>query len=133
MLSSILIDDSVMIDANGRLVEKATPKLPTPSGYKLLVRMYKLPEKTSGGLYRPEDAKALHDTASICAQVVAMGPDAYQHPEKFPNAPWCSVGDWVVFRTYSGTRMKIGAEEYRLINDDTVEAVVDDPASIDRA
>jgi co-chaperonin GroES (HSP10) len=53
--------------------------------------------------------------------------------DKFPTGPWCNVGDWVIFRSYSGTRLKIGEQEFRLINDDTVEAVVEDPRTIDRA
>ncbi len=50
-----------------------------------------------------------------------------------PSGPWCKVGDWVVFRAYSGTRMKMYGQEFRLINDDTVEAVVDDPTGVVRA
>ena len=71
--------------------------------------------------------------ASIFGYVVAMGEDAYQDKAKFPNGPWCKIGDWVIFRSYSGTRLKVEDQEFRLINDDTVEAVVDSPAKIERA
>ena len=106
--------------------------LPIPVGFRLLVKMYISPEKTSSGLYRPETAKTIEDSASICAQIVDMGPTAYQDAEKFPSGPWAKPADWVVLRSYSGTRMKINGEEYRLINDDMVEAVVNDPDTVGR-
>jgi co-chaperonin GroES (HSP10) len=62
-----------------------------------------------------------------------MGSDAYKDERKFPNGPWCKEGDFVMFRSYSGTRFKVRGEEFRLINDDTVEAVVDDPRGYARA
>jgi co-chaperonin GroES (HSP10) len=65
--------------------------------------------------------------------VVSMGPDAYSDDKKFPTGPWCKEGDFVMFRSYSGTRFKVMGEEFRLINDDTVEAVVDDPRGYSRA
>ena len=61
-----------------------------------------------------------------------MGPDAYKDKEKFPTGPWCKRGDFVIFRSYSGTRFKIHSHEFRIINDDTVEAVVEDPRGYKR-
>ena len=69
----------------------------------------------------------------MCGYVLKLGPDAYQDKNRFPSGPWCQEGDWVVFRPYSGTRMKIYGKEFRLINDDTVEAVVEDPTGVVRA
>jgi co-chaperonin GroES (HSP10) len=62
-----------------------------------------------------------------------MGSEAYSDLDKFPDGAYCSSGDWVIFRSYSGTRFKISGQEFRLINDDTVEATVSDPRSIERA
>jgi co-chaperonin GroES (HSP10) len=107
--------------------------LPTPVGYKILVKMHKVvEEKTKSGLYLPDQTKQDENTASLIAQVLAIGSDAYKDPVRFPNGPWCSVGDHVIVRSYSGTRMKIDSEEYRLINDDTPEAVVPNPESVER-
>ncbi len=107
--------------------------LPTPIGYKILVKMHKVvKEKTKGGLYIPDQSKHDENTASLIAQVVAIGPDAYKDSSRFPSGPWCSVGDCVILRSYSGTRMKIDGEEYRLINDDTPEAVVPNPEKVER-
>ena len=66
----------------------------------------------------------------ICAKAC---PDAYVDKSRFPNGPYCKKGDWVVFRACSGTRLKIYGKEFRLINDDTVEAVVEDPTGVVRA
>jgi co-chaperonin GroES (HSP10) len=107
--------------------------LPTPVGYKILVKMRKVvEEKTKGGIYLPDQSKQDENTASLLAEVLAVGPDAYADKVKFPNGPWCSVGDTVVLRSYSGTRLKIDGEEYRLVNDDSPEAVVPEPEKVER-
>ena len=109
------------------LDEDTTRKLPEPKGYKLLIAIPKLEEKTQGGVIIPDKLKGLEQTASIIGLVIALGEAAYKDTEKFPDGPYCKEGDFVIFRSYSGTRFKIKGEEFRLINDDTVEAVVDDP------
>lgn len=101
--------------------------LPKPKGYKLLVAMPELEEKTAGGVIIPDSLKDREHTASIVGCVIELGPDAYKDEEKFPNGPFCEKGDWIIFRSYSGTRFKVSDQEFRLINDDTVEAVIDDP------
>ena len=108
-------------------------KLPHPKGYKLLIAIPKVEEKTDAGVYMPDTLTKMEQTASIVGLVVEMGPDAYLDKSKFPNGPYCKEGDFVIFRSYSGTRFKIDKQEFRLINDDTVEAVVDDPRGYSRA
>ena len=115
-----------------KLDEDTTRKLPEPKGYKLLIAIPKLEEKTSGGVIIPEKLKGLEQTASIIGLVIAMGKAAYNDADKFPDGPYCKEGDFVIFRSYSGTRFKLRGEEFRLINDDTVEAVVDDPREYTR-
>lgn len=107
-------------------------KLPQPAGYRLLIAIRKKEEKI-GNIIIPEQLRSREESASIYGCVIEMGPLAYSDPDKFPSGPWCEVGDWVIFRAYSGTRLKIGDQEFRLINDDTVEAVVEDPSLIERA
>jgi co-chaperonin GroES (HSP10) len=65
--------------------------------------------------------------------VVKMGPDAYADKTRFPSGPSCKIGDFVIVRPNSGTRLKIHGREFRIINDDSVEAVVEDPRGITRA
>jgi len=115
------------------LDEETTRKLPEPKGYKLLIAIPKLEEKTQGGVIIPDKLKGLEQTASIIGLVIALGDAAYKDAEKFPDGPYCKEGDFVIFRSYSGTRFKLRGEEFRLINDDTVEAVVDDPREYTRA
>lgn len=108
-------------------------RVPQPSGYKLLIALPEIEEKTTGGVFIPDGLKDREGTASIIGFVMKMGSDAYADEKKFPNGAWCKEGDFVIFRSYSGTRFKVDGKEFRLINDDTVEAVVDDPRGYERA
>lgn len=122
-----------MYGTDNALDEGVRAKLPEPKGYKLLIALPKVNEKTDGGVFLPEERRDAESTASIIGFVISMGPDAYKDERKFPTGPWCKDGDFVMFRSYSGTRFKVLGEEFRLINDDTVEAVVDDPRGYTRA
>ena len=113
--------------------QKVATKIPEPSGFKLLIKPLEVKEKTDTGVYMPDSLKSAEQTASVIGFVVKAGPDAYMDKDKFPNGPYCQEGDFVIFRSYSGTRFKIDKQEFRLINDDTVEAVVDDPRGYTRA
>jgi co-chaperonin GroES (HSP10) len=70
---------------------------------------------------------------SMVGAVIDMGDQAYIDETRFPTGPWCKVGDYVVFRANSGTRFRVGQQEYRMMNDDSIEAIVDDPGAISRA
>lgn len=113
--------------------ESIVTQLPEPSGYRLLIAVPEIDERTEGGVYLPDKLKDAETTASILGLVIKMGPDAYNDPDKFPSGPWCKEHDFVVFRSYSGTRFKLRGKEFRIINDDTVEAVIDDPRGFARA
>lgn len=122
-----------MYTANKVEDEQLKAKLPEPSGYRLLIAVPEISEKTEGGVFMPEQLKKAEETASIVGFVVKAGPEAYTDANKFPSGPWCKEGDFVIFRSYSGTRFKVLGKEFRLINDDTVEAVVEDPRGYSRA
>jgi len=122
-----------MYSATKEVDQQVATKIPEPSGYKLLIKPLEVQEKTESGIYMPDALKNAEQTASVIGFVVKMGPDAYKDEGKFPNGPYCEEGDFVIFRSYSGTRFKIEKQEFRLINDDTVEAVVDDPRGYTRA
>ena len=113
-----------------RLKKKAI--MPKPKGYKLLIAMPSLEEKTDGGVFLPDSMKQQESTASVVGLVLMMGNEAYKDEDKFPSGRYCEEGDWVVFRSYSGTRFKVENQEFRIINDDTVEAVVEDPRGVKR-
>jgi chaperonin GroES len=113
--------------------EELKAKLPEPSGYRLLIAVPEVSEKTEGGVYMPDQLKKAEETASVIGFVIKAGPEAYSDANKFPSGPWCKEGDFIIFRSYSGTRFKVMGKEFRLINDDTVEAVVEDPRGYSRA
>lgn len=108
-------------------------KLPVPKGWKILIALPKVSSKTVGGIYKPETVLQYEETGSIIGLVVVIGDLAYKDTKKFPSGNWCEVGDYIIMRSYSGTRMRVAGQEFRLINDDTVEAVISDPRGIVKA
>ena len=110
--------------------EKTASQLPEPKGYKLLIALPNPDEKTEGGIIKSRQTLEVEEIGSICGFVLKMGEDAYNDEKRFPNGPYCKEGDWVLMRSYSGIRFKIHGKEFRLINDDSVEAVVEDPRGI---
>ena len=108
-------------------------QLPEPKGYKLLIALPEIDEATDGGIIKSAQSQHEESISTIVGWVMSMGPDAYVNYTRFPNGPYCQVGDFVVFRAFSGTRLKVHGKEFRLINDDTVEAVVEDPRGVERA
>jgi co-chaperonin GroES (HSP10) len=114
--------------------EKTTAtQLPKPQGYKLLCAVPEVEDKYESGIYKPESTVRIEEHSTVTLFVVAMGDMAYRDEEKFPTGPWCAEGDFIITRAYAGTRIKIHGREFRLINDDAVEAVVEDPRGISRA
>jgi co-chaperonin GroES (HSP10) len=109
-------------------------QLPKPVGYRVLIALPQ-PEETIAGtsIIKTDTAKTQDHIMSIIGLVVDVGDQAYNDEERFPTGPWCQVGDYVMFRMNSGTRFTIEGVEYRLMNDDSIEAVVADPSGIQRA
>jgi co-chaperonin GroES (HSP10) len=112
-------------------IEAAIPK---PVGYRVLVALPNV-EETYGdsGLVKANETMRHEYILSIIGLVLDMGAEAYTDPDRFPTGPWCKPGDYVMFRANTGTRFKIGDQEYRLMNDDSIEAVVPNPRMISRA
>ena len=108
-------------------------QLPEPSGYHILVAIPEVEDKYESGLIKADSTMHHEEVLSTVFFVVKMGPDCYKDEKRFPTGPWCKQGDFVLARPNSGTRLKIHGREFRLINDDTVEAVVQDPRGISRA
>jgi len=107
-------------------------QLPEPQGYKILIALPESEEKSEGGIIMADMTRRVEETASIIGFVIKMGPDCYKDEKRFPSGAYCKEGDFVIMRAYSGTRMKIHGKEFRIINDDTVEAIVQDPTGIVR-
>ena len=117
------------VDGYERLKKKEAEKLPQPTGWRMLVLPFKMPERTKGGLYLGQETLERQQVASTCGLVLAQGPHCYDK-EKFPEGPWCKKGDWVIFARYAGSRLPIEGGEVRLLNDDEVLGTVEDPESI---
>lgn len=122
-------------DADADNATKASA-LPTPTGWKILCVVPEVDEKIAGttlDLVRDAATMRQEEHATTVLFVLRVGPDAYKDTAKFPSGAWCKEGDFVLVRTYSGTRFKIFGKEFRMINDDQVECVIEDPRGITRA
>jgi co-chaperonin GroES (HSP10) len=114
--------------------EEIEAQLPVPVGYRVLVALPQV-EETFGetGLLKSNTTMNQEHIMSIIGLVMDMGEQAYSDEDRFPTGPWCKPGDYVMFRMNTGTRFKVGGVEYRLMNDDSIEAIVADPRGITRA
>lgn len=114
--------------------EQLEELLPVPAGYRVLIALPQIKE-TYDDSDLVKSSRTMHEehVMSIIGLVIDMGDQAYADKERFPTGAWCKQGDYVMFRANSGTRFKIGGTEYRLMNDDSIEAIVPDPSGITRA
>ena len=111
---------------------KAT-QVPQPTGWKLLCVLIDVDDTYESGILKADETMRTEELTSPVLFVMEVGPQAYKDADKFPDGPWCKAGDFILTRPYTGTRVKIHGKEFRLINDDQVEAVVQDPRGISRA
>jgi len=113
--------------------EELEALIPKPVGYRLLIALPNVEETFTSGILKA--ATTLHEdyVLSTIGLVLELGEQAYTDKDRFPNGPWCKQGDYVMFRANTGTRFKVGTQEYRLMNDDSIEAIVNDPRVISRA
>jgi hypothetical protein len=127
---------SSAVDLSAVLHKKAEEKakqLPKPSGYKILCTIPEVEKNYEGSnLVKAEETVRIEEVLTTVLFVVDLGPDCYMDKAKFPTGPWCKKGDFVLVRPNSGTRLIIHGREFRIINDDTVEGVVEDPRGIKR-
>ena len=113
--------------------EEKAKQVPDPATYHLLCVLPEVDEEYGEtGLIKSAQAMHFEELLSPVLFVVKMGPDAFKDEKRFPSGPSCKVGDFVLVRPNTGTRMKIHGKEFRLIKDDSVEAVVQDPRGISR-
>ena len=110
--------------------KKELEKVPTPTGFRMVLYPLKLENKTTAGLHlTDETVEQSQITTNVC-KVLKLGPDCFLDKSRFPNGPWCKEGDWVLITRYSGARIKIEGGELRIVNDDEILAVIDDPRDI---
>jgi len=133
MSEIIIATDSGETSTLPAAVEEKAKQLPEPVGYHILVALPEAEEKYESGIIKSDETRRFEEVLATVFFVIKLGPDAYKDSVKFPTGPWCKEGDFILARPNSGTRLKIHGREFRLINDDTVEAVVADPRGISRA
>lgn len=112
--------------------------LPKPVGYRMLVKPYKMPKRSAGGIILADESQKYADVACFVGQVMAQGDECYSgRDDRFSNGPWCEVGDWVAYARHVGQTVKMknssnpeDDDEYMIINDEDVRAVVPDPSQI---
>jgi co-chaperonin GroES (HSP10) len=128
--------DIQAVDLSGILNQPAEEKarqIPDPVSFHLLCVLPDAEEEYESGLIKSSQTMHFEELLSPVLFVVKMGPDAYKDEKRFPSGPSCKTGDFVLVRPNTGTRIKIHGKEFRIINDDSVEAVVQDPRGIKRA
>jgi co-chaperonin GroES (HSP10) len=123
------IDLSGVLNTNQ---EEKAKQVPDPVTYHLLCVLPEAQEEYEGGLIKANQTMQYEELLSPVLFVAKIGPDAFADATRFPSGPSCKVGDFVLVRPNTGTRMKIHGQEFRLINDDSVQAVVQDPRGIKR-
>jgi co-chaperonin GroES (HSP10) len=105
-----------------------TTQLPIPKGWRILIAIPEVEDKTTGGILKADVTKHIEQTSSVIGLVLDMGDQCYKDTDRFGSSkPWCKTGDFVLIGAYKGVRFNIHGKEFRIINDDTVQAVVDDP------
>jgi co-chaperonin GroES (HSP10) len=114
-------------------VEDRATQLPDPSGYRILCAIPDIDRKTAGGVLKADITLQHEELLTTVLFVVKMGPDCYKDERRFPSGPWCKEGDFILTRPHAGSRVKIHGREFRIINDDSVEGVVEDPRGVSRA
>jgi co-chaperonin GroES (HSP10) len=116
----------------GTDAEKAK-QLPNPSGYKILCGLLEVEDAYESGIIKAGATMRHEELLAPIYFVFKLGPDCYTDTERYPTGAWCKEGDFVLVRPHTGTRIKIHGKEFRIINEDSVEAVVEDPRGISRA
>lgn len=113
--------------------QRKAKQLPEPTGFRLLCMVPKIETEYESGIIKADDTIRVQEQTTVVLFVAKVGPDAYKDPTRFPSGPWCKEGDFILVRSYAGTRIKIHGTEWRIINDDSVDGVVEDPRGISRA
>jgi co-chaperonin GroES (HSP10) len=135
-MSEILIGSTS--DPNETTVLPETPEekakqVPDPSGYRIFCGIPEIQDSYESGILKSDMSLRHEELLTTVLFVMKMGPDCYKDKERFPSGPWCKQGDFILVRPHAGTRVKIHGREFRIINDDAVEGVVQDPRGISRA
>ena len=135
-MSELLIGQS--LDPSGPVsvlpdsAEEKAKQIPDPATYHVLCGVPETEDRYDNGILKSGQTMQFEELLSPVLFVIKIGPDAFKDEKRFPSGPSCKTGDFVLVRPNTGTRMKIHGQEFRIINDDSIEAVVQDPRGITR-
>lgn len=127
------LDDAYDAEGNfdpDKVSETVINRIPKPTGWRIAILPYRGSEKTKGGIVLAEETQRKTQLATTCGYVLRTGDLAYADKEKFPTGPWCKEGDWIIFGRYAGSRIQIDGGEIRILNDDEIIGVVNNPEDI---
>lgn len=127
--------DVSAVDLSGlasKASEEKAKQVPDPKTYHVLCILPEANEAYESGILKAGNTVNYEELLSPILFVAKIGPDAFKDEKRFPSGPSCKVGDFVIVRPNSGTRFKIHGREMRIINDDSIEAVVQDPRGLTR-
>lgn len=125
-------DNPQIIGSVNKPAEEKARQLPKPSGYHILCAVPEVEEEYDSGIIKADETVRFEELLTTVLFVVELGPDSYLDKGKFPTGPWCKKGDFILVRPNTGSRLVIHGKDFRLINDDSVEGVVQDPRGIRR-
>lgn len=125
-------DNPTIIGSISKTAEEKASQVPRPSGYRILCAIPEQEKEYESGIIKADETMRYEEMLTTVLFVVDLGPDCYQDKTRYPTGAWCKKGDFVLVRPNAGTRLVIHGKEFRLINDDSVEGVVDDPRGIKR-
>ena len=129
----LISQDGVQATTLPQTAEDKAKQLPDPVRFQILTVLPEIDEEYESGILKSGQSIHYEEVLSPVLFIVKLGPDAYKDTTRFPSGPSCKVGDFVIVRPNTGTRLKIHGKEFRIINEDSVEAVVQDPRGISRA
>ena len=112
--------------------EEKAKQLPKPSGYRILCAIPDVEKAYESGILKTDETVRFDELLTTVLFVVDLGLDCYKDKDRFPSGAWCKKGDFILVRPNAGTRLVIHGREFRIINDDSVEGIVDDPRGIKR-
>jgi|TARA_B000000460_G_scaffold246694_1_gene220388 chaperonin GroES len=129
-MSKLIVPEHVAIAREKKKQEEEMSKVPTPTGWRIVILPHKGVEKTKGGVILSDQLIQEQQWTTNVGLVLKLGPLAYKDKKKFPTGPWCKEQDWVIFARYAGSRLKIDGGELRILNDDEILGVVNSPEDV---
>jgi co-chaperonin GroES (HSP10) len=131
MTNKLFVPKHVWDGAQAEKKKDELEKVPTPTGWRIVLFPLKLKNKTKSGIHLTDETiQDSQMTTNIC-KVLKVGPLAYKDEKRYPDGKaWCKEGDWVLITSYAGSRIRIDGGELRIVNEDEIIATVDDPRDV---